>query len=567
MNQTQPKPKCCMIRKYWRWSTIRTTKDANKLNISFTSRDGMLPGTAVLQKILSLKKQMKIEIFRDSWQRKHRSDCERTSAHFLKTSSAINMSRSFKSNRVLVGHGPNVKEKKRKRRLSETIRETIETEKKRREREQAESETSSQTGTTEDEVGSVTSEIESTTTGVDDDTSDEDSIEQHVPLILPDSLKAVLERDYRLINERNKLVLLPAEYTALNLLEDYVKSFAICNSSKSIDKRKSETKEKEKPYIVSLDLCKEVMDGLRVIFDFHVEGLLLYEKEQAQAQQLRSSKPVYKGSCSLKFTPSTYSDLDGGQETRITLHPQGAKIRSLENEKPKEPSEDVNSKLVAGDDENNKDKDKDIKEKDSKDKDNKEKDSKEKEKDMDKDKDKDKDKEKEKDKDDSKQKAVEKVEKEDKTKESTPRRQLRSNRPLSGDSAGSTEREKNVSNVGSLTSESGRSTPTTTTSGVSGGMLNSDATITKALHTLHPYLSDWTLLPEENRQPPPPVLLYGPMHLLRLFVKLPEILFKMNTTEKKKKVILKHLDLFLEYVVDHSSDLFPESAYVPNSNL
>lgn len=76
-----------------------------------------------------------------------------------------------------------------------------------------------------------------------------------------------------------------------------------------------------------------------------------------------------------------------------------------------------------------------------------------------------------------------------------------------------------------LSSESGRSTPTTVTSGGSTAGVSSSLG-RGTLRTLpyaglqHPQLQDWTLLPEAHRYPPPPVLLYGHIHLLRLFGKL-----------------------------------------------
>ena len=39
----------------------------------------------------------------------------------------------------------------------------------------------------------------------DDESSDEETYVRHVPLVIPDALKAVLERDYHLINEKNKV--------------------------------------------------------------------------------------------------------------------------------------------------------------------------------------------------------------------------------------------------------------------------------------------------------------------------------------------------------------------------
>lgn len=59
---------------------------------------------------------------------------------------------------------------------------------------------------------------------------------------------------------------------------------------------------------------------------------------------------------------------------------------------------------------------------------------------------------------------------------------------------------------------------------------------------------NWRLLPDHvyNQQPPPPCLIYGATHLTRLFVRLPELLTASNMPENKLKVLLHHLDLFIE---------------------
>ncbi|XP_063809569.1 male-specific lethal 3 homolog isoform X3 [Pseudophryne corroboree] len=75
----------------------------------------------------------------------------------------------------------------------------------------------------------------------------------------------------------------------------------------------------------------------------------------------------------------------------------------------------------------------------------------------------------------------------------------------------------------------------------------------------------WKLMPEnypQSDQPPPPSYIYGSQHLLRLFVKLPEIMGKMFFAEKKVKVLLKHFELFLRFLAEYHDDFFPESAYV-----
>ncbi len=50
-------------------------------------------------------------------------------------------------------------------------------------------------------------------------------------------------------------------------------------------------------------------------------------------------------------------------------------------------------------------------------------------------------------------------------------------------------------------------------------------------------------------------MVYGPIHLLRLFVKLPEILSKMDMPVKTKKLVVKYMDSVLEYLRNHP-DLF-----------
>ncbi|EHA97618.1 Male-specific lethal 3-like protein [Heterocephalus glaber] len=75
----------------------------------------------------------------------------------------------------------------------------------------------------------------------------------------------------------------------------------------------------------------------------------------------------------------------------------------------------------------------------------------------------------------------------------------------------------------------------------------------------------WKLVPDNyppGDQPPPPSYIYGAQHLLRLFIKLPEILGKMSFSEKNLKALLKHFDLFLKFLAEYHANFFPESACV-----
>uniref|UniRef100_UPI001E1B43FE male-specific lethal 3 homolog n=1 Tax=Jaculus jaculus TaxID=51337 RepID=UPI001E1B43FE len=78
----------------------------------------------------------------------------------------------------------------------------------------------------------------------------------------------------------------------------------------------------------------------------------------------------------------------------------------------------------------------------------------------------------------------------------------------------------------------------------------------------------WKLVPDDyppGDQPPAPSYIYGAQHLLQLFVKLPEILGRMPLPEKNLKALLKHLDLFLRFLAEYHDDFFPESVYVAAS--
>ena len=58
-----------------------------------------------------------------------------------------------------------------------------------------------------------------------------------------------------------------------------------------------------------------------------------------------------------------------------------------------------------------------------------------------------------------------------------------------------------------------------------------------------------------------PSSMYGPVHLLRLFVKMPEIIARMQMPHKTFKLIMKYLDSLLEYLESQPNLFTPESVY------
>ncbi|GFS12754.1 male-specific lethal 3 [Elysia marginata] len=115
---------------------------------------------------------------------------------------------------------------------------------------------------------------------------------------LPSSLKEHLENDFILINKRNKLTRVPAKPSVVEILESFMKTFCVnylCDPSGGREKtRTSSSKHTLKcPPDKCISLCKEFVDSLRIIFDFTLPIILLYAAEQEQYESA-SAKIKYQ---------------------------------------------------------------------------------------------------------------------------------------------------------------------------------------------------------------------------------------------------------------------------------
>jgi len=131
----------------------------------------------------------------------------------------------------------------------------------------------------------------------------EDVCTDILPLTIPDGLKKKLEHDHHLINARRKLTKLPAQPNVANILELFVRSYAIQKLS-SVEKQLSKShysqfakinseKEAEKYEEAAnhINICKEVAEGVRIIIDFHLGNILLYRREEDQFSKSKDMKP------------------------------------------------------------------------------------------------------------------------------------------------------------------------------------------------------------------------------------------------------------------------------------
>ncbi|XP_015785950.1 mortality factor 4-like protein 1 [Tetranychus urticae] len=103
-----------------------------------------------------------------------------------------------------------------------------------------------------------------------DQTSEEDY--QNLPevkIMMPEELKTILKEDWEMVNKSNKLVVIPAQSTVDDILEDYV-SF----------KKKESTLTPPK-----ISIIYEITNGIREYFNVVLGSLLLYKSERLQFEQ------------------------------------------------------------------------------------------------------------------------------------------------------------------------------------------------------------------------------------------------------------------------------------------
>ncbi|XP_078088554.1 MSL complex subunit 3-like isoform X2 [Mustelus asterias] len=337
--------------------------------------------------------------------------------------------------------------------------------------------------------------------------------EKSINIEIPEILKKKLEDDCYYINKRKKLVKLPCQTNIINILESYVKHFAI-NAAFSANERsrhhQSNSQIPMNPHYIppekNVELCKEMVDGLRITFDFTLPMILLYQYEHAQFKKVTSSK---------FFVPikETLSHVRAQKEHSPSPPP-------LLN--PSTP-QSTDSQPLSGDP------------------------------------------------------ATPKRRKIDPESVQSLRRSTRHASGcdrLSESSASPQSKRRFYESAAQMPRlllhlekktpvHSGSSSPVTLTPSKEGAAVFDR----RRSNELNEVLS-WKMMPDNYpliEQPPAPSYIYGAQHLLRLFVKLPELLGKMQITDRNLKVLVKHLALFLRFLAEYQEDFFPESAYVAAS--
>ncbi|XP_010884968.1 male-specific lethal 3 homolog isoform X1 [Esox lucius] len=361
-----------------------------------------------------------------------------------------------------------------------------------------------------------------------------ESEDKTINIDIPEVLKKKLEDDCYYINKRKKLVKLPCQMNIVNILESYVKHFAI-NAAFSANERyrshQSTAQTSLSPHYVppekNEELCKEMVDGLRITFDFTLPMILLYPNEHAQFKKVTSSKFLLP----VRDTTTSNSNKTLRERTPSPPGHNPSTPQSTDSQPALSEASTANTAATP-----------------------------------------------------KRRRCTSAV-----TDPDAPQSLRRSTRHTSGgerlageggSAAASPQPKRRMSSFDTPAQlpkfflnlekktpvHSGSSSPLPLTPSKEGGGVFSGLE-SRRNNELNEVLS-WKLTPDnypQSDQPPPPSYLYGSQHLLRLFVKLPEILGKMHIPEKNLSALVKHLQLFLRFLAEFHEDFFPESSYVSAS--
>ncbi|XP_064637314.1 male-specific lethal 3 homolog [Lineus longissimus] len=386
-------------------------------------------------------------------------------------------------------------------------------------------------------------------------------------LEIPEILKKHLEDDCYFVLRKNKLVRLPADPNIITILEGYVKSFAINILCASTEKVRVRGEQLPTPPERNIELCKELVDGLRLMFDFILPTHLLYNVEEVPHANLQTTfKPPFGAKSDSSETdepPPAVPMSPRGRTTRQSvssppaepplkiprLSPKNIKKEPLDDE-DEAPTRRITRKSLAEAERAGRSLDQPpVMEKSPV--------------------------------LESKEMSVRERRRSKAESKKTGRELRRSSTRLnSSGSQASTSKSSSegrtlsqritppppllLPSVMSSKTSSAHVTPTlkSVNTGTSASRATSNFGPPENGAQLNGILS-WKLIPPEvyAETPPPPSVMYGVHHLLRLFVKLPEFVNCMPMPHHKRVVLQKHLDMILEYLVENT-ELFPESAYV-----
>ncbi|XP_068619470.1 MSL complex subunit 3 [Battus philenor] len=382
-------------------------------------------------------------------------------------------------------------------------------------------------------------------------------------IALPAALRDRLTFDYHLVVKRGRLSRLPASPCAAQILESFVKWFARAGAWHTARTRHEPP---QRPDILDvscrLNLVREVADGLRVYFDFILRGHLLYKQEMHQYYEI-CGQYNEDFDCKSDADDEEEQSQDDGMVASAEEDLKSPKIPEYSH-LPPDPTdgengdEDAMSKTMDSTDGTNSNDYtmSSLVQDNSLDEDTKN--------------------------DLNDKSVVSDSPSEDITNNSGPKSREERSATRSGNVARRLRSHKSVMSQ----SENDEPAPSTSAGeqrtfetlsssvGSSGSSLSEGwtrsapppADAPASTHTRTPLsqlldkVSKWQIIPREGTEHLPSRI-YGAIHLARLFVKLPDFLNATQMPDFKLKLVLKHIDLFVQYLDDHS-EWFGEMYYI-----
>lgn len=145
--------------------------------------------------------------------------------------------------------------------------------------------------------------------------------ESEIAINIPDSIKQFLEDDFINVKYNRKIVRTPCEPNVVSILEGFLRHFTCSlTSSKGPEKTRASNRANSTSSntssnagdtscgnVTNITLCKEVIDGLRVSFDFLFSVILLYPEERIHYHPIKR-----------KSTPKESNSLDTPQSSHVT---------------------------------------------------------------------------------------------------------------------------------------------------------------------------------------------------------------------------------------------------------
>lgn len=366
-------------------------------------------------------------------------------------------------------------------------------------------------------------------------------------ITLPSALRDRLTFDYHLVVKRGRLSQLPATPCAAEILESFVKWFARAGAW-ATPRARHDPPQKPDMLDVScrLNLVREVADGLRVYFDFILRGHLLYKQELAQYHEIcgrfiDEQEEIKKQQLE---ADDDYEDEQMGTEDEVTAAEEDLKSPKIpeyshlppdpmdadksegecNNEEASVPKTEPNEKATAVSDSTT----------------------------------------------DDNQVAGSAKPREGRsaTRSGNVARRLRSHKSVVSQS------ENEEPTPSTSTGEPRLFETMSSSVGSSGSSLSecwarptqstpAPTTTRTPLSLLFDKVSKWQIIPREGTEHLP-CRVYGAIHLARLFVKLPDFLNATQMPDFKLKLILKHIDMFVQFLDEHS-EWFGEVYYVADS--